>query len=161
MNKKKAAEFLGVSERAIERYTAKGKLPVHYEKKKNGGQIAFYDDETIKKLKAEQEEPPKVKPAPKPDEPTEPTPRTSLVRVAAPDLAEVFSLAFKAQRESDRLTVAITEKLTLTIPEAAALSGISQRCLKEAIKTNQLVGCRLGRLWRIKRSELEEYIKKL
>ncbi len=50
MNKKEAAEYLGVSTRAIERYTQKGKLGVKY----SGGKtrpLAIYDKGELDRLK--------------------------------------------------------------------------------------------------------------
>ncbi|WP_206818095.1 helix-turn-helix domain-containing protein, partial [Chroococcus sp. FPU101] len=52
MNKQEAADYLGVSTRAIERYTQKGKLSVKYE----GGKtrpVAVYDLSELDKLKEE------------------------------------------------------------------------------------------------------------
>ena len=52
MNKQEAADYLGVSTRAIERYTQKGKLSVKYE----GGKtrpVAVSDPEELDKLKEE------------------------------------------------------------------------------------------------------------
>jgi predicted site-specific integrase-resolvase len=43
MNKKEAAEFLGVSTRAIERYAAKGKIGVAYSKNKTGQSLAEFN----------------------------------------------------------------------------------------------------------------------
>ena len=56
MNKKEAANYLGVSTRAIERYTSQGKLSVKYEKGKTRP-IAIYDQKELKKLKEELETP--------------------------------------------------------------------------------------------------------
>jgi hypothetical protein len=55
MNKKQAAKFLRVSTRAIERYVAKGKLPVRYTKDKTGRQVAVFDESQVKKITTELE----------------------------------------------------------------------------------------------------------
>ena len=52
MKKKEAADYLGVSTRAIERYTSQGKLSVKYEKGKTRP-ITIYDPNELKKLKEE------------------------------------------------------------------------------------------------------------
>ena len=56
MNKKEAADYLGVSTRAVERYTKQGKLSVKYEKGKTRP-IATYKPDELKKLKDELETP--------------------------------------------------------------------------------------------------------
>jgi len=65
MNKKQAAKFLRVSTRAIERYVAKGKLPVRYTKDKTGRQVAVFEEAQVKKIKRELETLAHSQPAPK------------------------------------------------------------------------------------------------
>ncbi|ACK74167.1 hypothetical protein PCC7424_5608 (plasmid) [Gloeothece citriformis PCC 7424] len=52
MNKQEAADYLGVSTRAIERYTQKGKLSVKYENAKTRP-VAVYDQAELDRLKDE------------------------------------------------------------------------------------------------------------
>lgn len=56
MNKQEAAQFLGVSTRAIERYVAKGKLSATYIRGETG-QRAIFSDEEVGQLKEELERP--------------------------------------------------------------------------------------------------------
>src|SRR5829696_6843563 len=58
MNKKEAADFLGVSTRAIERYAAKGKISAIYTKNKTGQSLAEFNDEDLKRLKEELQQAP-------------------------------------------------------------------------------------------------------
>ena len=51
MTIKEVAEFLQVSERAVNRYVAKGRLPVRYDNETGGHQIGFYDPADVRKLK--------------------------------------------------------------------------------------------------------------
>lgn len=53
------------------------------------------------------------------------------------------------------------EKLLLTLPEAAALTGLSRAFLKKAISDGALVAKPIGRLWRVKRSDLDTFIAAL
>ncbi len=53
------------------------------------------------------------------------------------------------------------EKLLLTLPEAAALTGLSRAFLKNAISDGALVAKPIGRLWRVKRSDLDTFIAAL
>ncbi|MDF5718102.1 MAG: helix-turn-helix domain-containing protein [Rhizonema sp. NSF051] len=55
-------------------------------------------------------------------------------------------------------TVPIADKLLLTLPEAQALTGLSREFLREAISNGTLKAAVIGRSWRIKRSDLEEYV---
>ena len=57
--------------------------------------------------------------------------------------------------------VPIEEKLLLTLPEVQALTGLSRETLREAIKQNELSAKIIGKAWRIKRSDLEDYIEGL
>jgi excisionase family DNA binding protein len=52
-------------------------------------------------------------------------------------------------------------KLTLGLTEAAALSGLSRNHLRQAIKEKNLKSRKIGRGWRIKRADLETYVRKL
>jgi excisionase family DNA binding protein len=160
MNKKEAAIYLDVSERAIERYTSKGKLHVRYEDKAGGGTVAVYDDEGVAKLKTELEQPAPVTTI----STTTPTPRqktTSLSPVGVSEWPELFRVAFNAQQNAQAATVSITDKLTLNLEEAAQLSGLSRGYLVAAIHDGKLIAAKRGRGWNIKRSDLDTYINKL
>ncbi|WP_242578224.1 helix-turn-helix domain-containing protein, partial [Chroococcus sp. FPU101] len=58
-------------------------------------------------------------------------------------------------------TVGIENKLLLTLKEVQALTGLSRETLKEAIASNQLKAQIVGKAWRVKRKDLEEYIENL
>jgi excisionase family DNA binding protein len=61
-----------------------------------------------------------------------------------------------------RVSVAdAAQKLMLSLPEAAALSGLSRRHLREAIKEGTIKSLKTGQGWRIKRANLEAYVEKL
>jgi excisionase family DNA binding protein len=55
----------------------------------------------------------------------------------------------------------ISHKLTLTLQEAAALSGLPRQHLLEAIKDGGLKAQLLEHVWRIKRADLDDYIHRL
>ncbi len=57
--------------------------------------------------------------------------------------------------------VRIADKPLLILDEAAALTGLSRETLRTAIDTKELNGKLIGRAFRIKRDDLDEYIKKL
>jgi excisionase family DNA binding protein len=59
------------------------------------------------------------------------------------------------------LTVDRAHKLTLSITEAAALSGLSANHLRAAIKAGKLKARIIGKGYRVKRPDLDAYIKSL
>ena len=158
MNKKQAAEYLSVSERAIERYTAKGKLTVRYDKGKTGT-VAIYDDAQVKQLKAEMDNPPvpaRSNGHDKGDKLMRVTPSgLSLVQAIGAAIGEHIGA------KSNGHSVPVESKLTLTLKEAATLSGLSRSWLVGAIHANKLKAAKRGRGWNIKRKDLDLYINKL
>lgn len=55
----------------------------------------------------------------------------------------------------------LAHKLMLTLAEAAALSNLSRNHLRQAIKTGTLKAQKIGRGWRIKRTDLDAYVSAL
>jgi excisionase family DNA binding protein len=170
MNKKEAAEYLGVSTRAIERYTQKGLISVKYE----GGKtrpVAVYDSDELDKLKEELETT-IYKPAIESSSPTPTNLATSdvslsgLVEKLFIPLSHQLALLTEAIKNLQTLTpappaVKIENKLLLTLREVQALTGLSREILREAIEQGQLKAQIVGKAWRVKRQDLEEYIENL
>jgi excisionase family DNA binding protein len=61
----------------------------------------------------------------------------------------------------NRPAVAIADKLILTIAEVQMLTGLSKELLRDAITAGELKAKVIGKGWRVKRSDLQEYIDKL
>lgn len=197
MTKLEAAAFLGVSIRAIERYTAKGRLSVRYTKGKRGN-VASYNESELQAIKTEMEQALAIhKPAIEQETPTVPTSTvkadnlattvsgvselSDLAATIAPIieqdiLSSLSELAQKVSGRVDRLLSAIealgpdskptpiselAAKLTLSLKEAARLSGLSAGWLRTAIKHGDLQATKRGRGWNIKRADLEKYISNL
>lgn len=167
MKKKEAADYLGVSTRAIERYTSQGKLSVKYEKGKTRP-IAIYEPNELKKLKDELETPsyqPEVVTATNTDN-SEITPvgiSQSIEKLVFPILDVLKKLNDKLAylEPSAKPLVPVEEKLLLTLKEVQALTGLSEKILREAIKSGELKAKIMGKSWRIKRFDLENYIDSL
>lgn len=169
LNKQQAAEFLGVNVRTLERYTQEGKIGGRYEKGKTRS-VLVYDEEELQAFKAAQETKtykPSVDSTPtNPD--SDETALSKFVEVSQPlhlmeglnHLADVLK-AIREEQEIDRLTVPIHHKLTLSLAEASALAGISRGRLREAIKDGTLTAQVIGRGYRVKRTDLEDYIDSL
>lgn len=169
MNKKEAADYLGVSTRAIERYTQKGKLSVKYE----GGKtrpVAIYDSSELDKLKEELETT-IYKPAIAPAESTSTNLAETdvgvswLEKIVTPISSQLASLVEAIQNlqtlPTAKPTVPIENKLLLTLKEVQALTGLSREILREAIAQGQLKAQIIGKAWRVKRKDLEDYIENL
>ncbi len=58
-------------------------------------------------------------------------------------------------------TLSLSDKLTLSLSEASHLSGLSRGYLQQAIKAGKLKAKILGRGWRVKRNDLDNWVKKL
>ena len=164
LTKEQTAKELGVSTRAVARYSASGRLHPQYQPKQHGGQRALYDRAEVERLKQQMQAPPA--PAPKAiarrDTGTERAEKR-LVRVADlhgfPELARLLL----AQQVRNRLMVAPESKLILSTTEAAALAGLSAARIRAACAEGRLPAQRdhLGRGWRIKRKDLERWVERL
>ena len=75
-------------------------------------------------------------------------------------LADVLK-AIREEQEIDRKSVPIHHLLTLSLAEASALSGISRQRLRAAIKDGTLTAQIIGRGYRVKRTDLEDYVDSL
>ncbi len=161
MNKQEACAFLSVSERSLARYAAQGKIQVTYNKGTRGN-VAVYDDADLEKLKEELAAPQAIRLA------SEQAIPASLAIRSMANMAE-FIERLQSRDESlitsllhnQNSHVAIESKLMLSLPEATKLAGLSRNHLREAIRDHTLKAQIIGRGWKIKRSDLESYIKKL
>ena len=169
LNKQQAAEFLGVTVRTLERYTQEGKIGGRYEKGKTRT-VLVYDSEELRAFKTDLETKtykPTVDSTPtNPDKDgaelsrfVEGTQQLHLLE-GLNHLADVLK-AIREEQEVDRLTVPIHHKLTLSLAEASALSGISRQRLRAAIKDGTLEAHHIGKGYRVKRTDLEDYVDSL
>jgi excisionase family DNA binding protein len=161
MNKKEASEFLGISIRQVENYAKQSKLSVSKEKGKTGD-ISVYDERELKRLKAELDS----KRAPRPSVVMESNESTELVRASDSRLSDAsrFAEMLMQMQIGNRKTgrdVAVENKPLLKLNEAAALTGLSRGILRAAIETKELKAKLIGRAYRIKRDDLDDFIKNL
>lgn len=77
----------------------------------------------------------------------------------AEDMMARLLVATKKQRSLSPSEIA--HKLMLTLQEAAALSGLPRQHLLEAIEKGELKAQRLEHAWRIRRVDLDDYIRRL
>ncbi|MEM7556674.1 MAG: helix-turn-helix domain-containing protein [Cyanobacteria bacterium P01_A01_bin.84] len=167
MNKKQAAEYLGVSVRAIERYTQQGRLTVRYEKGKTRP-TANYDKSELQTFKEELNQP-TIKPAVESRQiPTDVYDETHIAPVNVANLGEITVVDRLAgmvemliARGDKKPTVPIESKILLTLDEAQAMTGLSKAYLRSAIGQGNLKAKQIGKSWRVKRSDLDEFVDKL
>ncbi|ODG98215.1 hypothetical protein A4S05_10215 [Nostoc sp. KVJ20] len=176
MNKLLAADFLGVSVRALERYVQQGRISVKYEKGKTRP-TANFDQTELEAFKEELNQP-TVKPAFETRQiTTEQQPDTGKLTPDSGELARFDEVsgfgeigvieklsgiieALLGKGDSQPL-VPIADKLLLTLAEAQALTGLSREFLRDAITAGNLKAKVIGKSWRVKRTDLEEYVDKL
>jgi hypothetical protein len=162
MNKKEASEFLGVSIRLVEKYAATGRLgEITYIRGRTGKQ-AEYNQDAAEKLKAALESPDTALTTNSPD-----------ARLFVAQLVEAMASREQAHVEAIRgllsgsseeprsASVRVSEKLLLDLKDCRALTGLSDANLRAAIHSKKLVGQIIGRGFKIKRSDLDKFIKNL
>lgn len=161
MNKDEAAAYLGISTRTLERYTSKGSLQVKYEGT-NNRPIAIYEQEDLDRLKSDLATP-LVKPKIEDDS----LPATIPDNQQGKALSVVGgAMLEEAKNPLERLVsalsaVPVADKLLLTLPEVQALTGLSRGILKEAIKAGDLKAKIIGKSYRCKRGDVENFISKI
>jgi excisionase family DNA binding protein len=171
ITKERAAELLGKSLRAVERYSKSSEgrpalLSVTYEKGTTRD-VPVYDEWEVAQL-AERLKLPSV-----PARGVLEVPQTAIAtRNDTSDnlvaILERMASAMEATRRaippgepSAPPSVPIADKPLLKLAEAAALTGLSRGILREAIDAGKLKARIIGRGWRVKRDELDAYVKKL
>ncbi len=164
MNKKEAAEYLGVSTRAVERYTAAGKLPCSYVQGKFGKE-ANYQPEDLDSFKAElstHTHQPEIIHPPTSIDTILPPDSTSMSRVSEGEISRIdYEERFLVALSNLANRTKVSEKLLLSLSEAQNLTGLSRQRLKKAITEKKLKAQIIGRGWRIKRKDLDTYIENL
>jgi excisionase family DNA binding protein len=146
MNKKEVAEYLKVSTRIVEKYASEDRLgEVTYIRGKTGKQ-AEYNREAVENLKRILESPDTSLAAKSPD-----------ARLFAAQLVEALTNREQPRSEAIRTS----EKILLNLNDCRLLTGLSDANLRDAIKSKKLKAKIIGRGWKIKRQDLDEFINNL
>ncbi len=164
MNKAQAAKRLKISVRSLQRAVKDGRIKVKYQRGKSGKMEAVFDNEEIEHFREELKQVIEPAPAPPADTtalvPTRDASRqTQLVALVSQTVRETM----QAAQTKAPTSVALENRLTLSIPEAALVSGIPADRLRSAVKSGSLKAIKgIGRgLGKIKRADLDAYIKQL
>jgi excisionase family DNA binding protein len=176
MNKQQAAEHLGVSIRAVERYTQQGRLSATYEAGRTRP-VAVYRPDEIDRLRSEiaanlYHQRPSVEKVntanpEQPDDVGDIQGSQALQRATNQESMTMFvamiSDAIRAQASpaNGASAVSVADKLSLSIEDAAGLSGLSANHIREAIKAGKLKARIVGRGWKIAPDVLKTYVAKM
>ena len=178
MNKQEASKFLGVSEKTLERFKSAGRISARMKRvigtDHKSRNILDFNESDLERLKREINHQ-KVYPSVIIRQRQTETPTTQdtdsvsltdtelgLVRqsVSQTNLVTILqqiSTVFERQlNASDR-----AQKLMLDLRDASILSGLSKSYLKSAIKEGTLKAKLIGRGWKVKRSDLDQFISDL
>ncbi len=157
MNKQEAAEFLGVSVRAIERYMQQNKISARYERGKTRS-VAVYDEEELRAFK---------------DELAAPLHKPTVENGTSPNVANGQTALAIYDGDSNLPSapgsfgnfiqaLSVLDERMLTVEEAAEFSGISEGALRRGMKAGQLPKYKgYGRGDRLKKSELRAYLQNI
>lgn len=157
-SKAEAATYLGVTERTLERYTKQGKLPAKYIRGKTKA-TPIYEEADLDKLKLglsveviDSHQPETLLP--------DPPASNKLVKRNGAELQPSESINLGLFTETIAPFLA-ANKLLLSLAEAAAITGLSKQWLTTKIKSGELRAAKIGKGWKIKRSEVERFINAL
>jgi len=182
VNKKEAAEFLGLSEKTLERYKSAGKLSAKLKRiVGNDGksrQVLDFNQGDLDRLKRELSNEivyPEITPRHAQTKTQTDTDRQTsidnlnlqntefaIVRQTQTDnligtILERLERVFERQLEASNLQ----QKMMLDISESSTISGLSKHYLRVSIKEGKLKAKLIGRTWKVKRLDLDEFIKNL
>jgi excisionase family DNA binding protein len=159
MDKESAAKFLNVSTRTLQRYTTQGKIAVTYKHGKTGAE-ADYDEQELRRFK-EQQESITYAPAHSAASDGQSLALAPIQREGAALAGAAAAAAILERLHLTKTGVPVESKPLLKLDEASQLTGLSRQILRDAIEAKKLKAKILGRAWRIKREDLDQFLKKL
>jgi excisionase family DNA binding protein len=156
-SKREAASLLGLSTRGIERAVRRGHLTVVYRDGKHG-KTAWFSPQELHQYKEIQE-------AQAPVGFTAGIPGRPLGN-GPPVVGTLIPMVeMESQRQTGRKrtgnAVPIAERLTLTLEEAAQLSGLPRSYIVKNIHNGKLRAIRIGQSYHVKRSDLDPFVQGL
>jgi excisionase family DNA binding protein len=162
ITKNEALDLLRVTDRALQKYAAQGKLEVRYIRGDSGRKEARYIENEVKKLQEEQgrviyrptNSPPNLS---EDNSPVPIRPNTPSVLEFTPEVFERFQKIFSPTLPPSE----IKQKPILTLVEASTLTGLSKQKLVEAIKAEDLPGAKVGNSWKLETETLIHYARSL
>jgi excisionase family DNA binding protein len=166
LTKQQAADAIGVSTKFIEQLAKEKKLQsAKRQRPETGAWVSVYHPDDVGRLRQERkpEALPFIMPAAETEARTElatapaANPNAIAIRQSPAEfLQALFAALQTASENSENHSVRITERLFLTIPEAADYSGLPQAHLRRLVADGKLTGLKTGAGWRIRRADLEK-----
>jgi excisionase family DNA binding protein len=151
MNKIEASKELNISVRSLQRLAQDEVLKVVYQRGASGKQEAVFDAEQIAKYKLERDKPTdKLVKLPTYD-------KNTLARNDTQQFLEIFKTAITSQKP----IVPIADKILLTVKDCQLLTGLSEQTIRDSIRDTKLKARVIGRGFKVKRTDLDEFINKL
>ena len=151
LTKREVAARLGVAEKTLERMSKRSEIQQATRKRPGSPGEVVYHPGDVERIAAEMSKPPApfLMPAD--------APKTALVKSEPAAAPPPYQLTFAAMAEMLRPAdhVRITERLFLTVDEAAEYSGLPKSYIREQIAAGKF-GMRTGGGWRIRRADLEK-----
>jgi hypothetical protein len=147
MNKLEAAEELKISVRSLQRLAQTKILTVIYKRGKSGKQEAVFDAEEVAEYKLERDKP-----------------STQLIKPPNHDKTRArnnileFVEVFRNSLTSQKTVVPVADKILLTVKDVRGLTSLSEKRIIEAIKTGKLDAKFIGKGYKIKRTDLNNFI---
>ncbi len=180
LTKEQAAKRLKISVRSLQRAASAGRVKPVYHRGASGKMETFFDSDDVDRYKdelAQVVEPERrnaMVAAPTSDSRALSQMGAGSYAAALHDLLERLVAAQEGQLPpttaapvsdshtlSQAAPLSIADKLTLSLAEASQLSGLSRNHLRQAIEDKKLRARIIGRGWRVKRDDLDAYVKKL
>lgn len=162
MNKKEVAELLNISIRLVEKYASQGKLgEVKYIRGKTGKQ-ADYDLEAVENFKTILESPlDAITPKKGLDSDLMASLIKALVSREQAHTEAVRGLLNGSSEQTRNEAVRVSEKILLNLNDCRLLTGLSDENLRKAIHDGKLKAKIIGRGYKVKRTDLDEFINNL
>lgn len=157
VSKREAAELVGLSTRGIERAVRRGHLAVQYRDSKHGKK-AFFRQQDLEHFRQRQEAAGPVGfTSGIPGHPFLPGPAIGTVI----PVVEMEPRPRRQEPQKHTNPVAIADRLTLTLHDAVQLSGLPRTFIAQNIRGGKLKALKIGRVWYVKRTELDAFVKNL
>jgi excisionase family DNA binding protein len=149
MNKQQAAKELKISVRSLQRLVQNKVLTVIYKRGNSGKQEAVFDADEVARYKTERDRPTnKLVRLPIND-------KNTLARNATLELLEIF------RNSPAKTVVPVADKILLTVQDCRLLTGLSEQTIRDSIRDETLKARVIGRGYKIKRSDLNEFVTNL
>jgi excisionase family DNA binding protein len=190
MNKKETAEYLGLSEKTVERYKASGKLSARLRRVVGGDgktrKVLDFEQTDVERLRCElsgdivypnltggqpqtnARTDTDIQTGTDRERPTHTdlsrigqTPTDTSIQTQTTNPLEIIFASFENVIEKNLEVLRASGKLLLDLKDCRLLTGLSDANLRAAIHSGNLAGQKIGRGYKVKRAELDKFINNL